>query len=347
MRCHRCGRRLACAAAVLAAAALPGCGEASPDEPDRTPPAATSPRPAIVITAPSDGMRLRARDSEDGALRLRTPVRGRARSGSVIRLRASCRPRPCHASATAGADGRWTVPMTLTTTRAARFVSIDASDAKRSSTPAAVTTVEFTGRRTTQVAGENPAAGTRRRLAAAPAARAKPASPRPRPRDVLVIGDSLALGMADSLRAALPGWRVRVDARIGRPLAEGMQVLGAQRDAPTIIALSLFTNDPPGATGQLAAAVRATAARPGGCAVWATIARPPLDGVSYAAANQVLERLARDPELEPALKLVDWKSLVGRFPSSIAGDGVHGTPQGYRARGRLYADAIRACAENT
>jgi lysophospholipase L1-like esterase len=161
---------------------------------------------------------------------------------------------------------------------------------------------------------------------------------------VLVIGDSLAVGMQDALRAALPGWRVRVDARIGRPLAEGMRVLGAQRDVPAILAMSLFTNDDPGATQALEQAVRATAGRSGGCAVWATIVRPPYNGISYAAANGVLVRLAGDPQLALGLRLVDWRGAVAQSPSYLAGDGVHGTPEGYRARGELYAAAIRACA---
>jgi lysophospholipase L1-like esterase len=148
--------------------------------------------------------------------------------------------------------------------------------------------------------------------------------------------------MADALRAALPGWRVRIDARTRRPLAEGMSIFGAQRDAPAIVAFSLFTNDDPGATQRLAQAVRASATRTGGCAVWATIVRPPFNGVSYAAANRVLDQLAADPGL--SLELADWRGLVARAPSLIAGDGVHGTPEGYRARAQLYADAIRACA---
>ena len=92
---------------------------------------------------------------------------------------------------------------------------------------------------------------------------------------MLVIGDSLAVGMADALRAALPGWRVRIEAKHGRSLAEGMRILAEQVDAPAILAFSLFTNDGPTATGALEAAVRATAGRRGGCAVWATIVRPP------------------------------------------------------------------------
>jgi hypothetical protein len=90
--------------------------------------------------------------------------------------------------------------------------------------------------------------------------------------------------------------------------------------------------------------VRATATRPGGCAVWSTIVRPPYEGVSYAAANAVLHRLARDPELAPGLQLVEWARVARRSPSLIAGDEVHATPVGYRARALSYAEAIRACA---
>ena len=173
--------------------------------------------------------------------------------------------------------------MTLTTTRTARFVTIDASSQRRvASTGSAVTTVELAGP-ARRAAGERRRCGEpprgRRRAAAPPAARRAPALPH----DVLVIGDSLAVGMADTLRASLPGWQVSVEAKISRPLATGMQILAAQADAPAILAFSLFTNDDPGATAALERAVRATAAPPGGCAVWATIVRPPYNGVSYDA----------------------------------------------------------------
>jgi lysophospholipase L1-like esterase len=167
-------------------------------------------------------------------------------------------------------------------------------------------------------------------------------APRRRKHDVLVIGDSLAVGFEPALKAALPGWRVRVDGRIGRPLAEGMRILAGQTSTPAILAFSLFTNDDPRETPALEAAVRATATRPGGCAVWATVVRPPLAGVSYDAANALLRGLANDPEL--ALRLVDWAAAVARSPSLLARDGVHGTPAGYRALGRLYAAAVASCA---
>lgn len=160
---------------------------------------------------------------------------------------------------------------------------------------------------------------------------------------MLVVGDSLAEERADLLPAALPGWRVRTDARWGRPLAEGMRILADEPAPPAILAISLFTNDDPRNVAALEAAVRATASRPGGCAVWATIAAPPLDGVSHDAANARLRRLARDPGLE--LELVDWAQEVEREPSLMSDDEVHASPSGYRVRARMYAEAIRSCAK--
>jgi hypothetical protein len=163
------------------------------------------------------------------------------------------------------------------------------------------------------------------------------------PRPLIVIGDSLALGMATALRAALPGWPVSIDGRVGRPLVEGMAVLDALPAVPAdaVLAFSLFTNDAPGGTDALEAAVRAslTRAGPSGCVLWATIRRPPLGGISYDAANARLERLAADPRL----RLVRWREASAGQAGWLARDGVHATAAGYAARARLYADAARAC----
>jgi len=161
-------------------------------------------------------------------------------------------------------------------------------------------------------------------------------------RTVLVVGDSLAEGMAGALPAALPGWRVRIDALTGRALAEGMRILAAEAAPPAVLAISLFTNDHPLNTRALRAAVRASATRPGGCSVWATIVAPPFEGVGYDAANSLLRWLARDLELE--LELVDWARAVARAPSLMSADEVHASPAGYRARALMYAEAIRGCA---
>ena len=63
-----------------------------------------------------------------------------------------------------------------------------------------------------------------------------------------------------------------------------------------MLAISLFTNDDPTHTDALEAAVRRTLALVGsrGCVIWATIARPPVNGVSYRAANTLLATSRRE-----------------------------------------------------
>ena len=171
-----------------------------------------------------------------------------------------------------------------------------------------------------------------------------PATPKARePGAVTVIGDSLAVGTQSLLPAALPGWSVRTDARKGRPIAEGVEVLkSADVPAGSVLAFSLFTNDTPGATAALDAALRAGAAKvgAGGCQVWATIARPANGG---EPANHILRRLDGGEVAGTRVVVADWAELVARQPSLLAPDRVHGTPEGYRARARLYADAVRRC----
>jgi len=112
--------------------------------------------------------------------------------------------------------------------------------------------------------------------------------------------------------------------------------------AGSVLAFSLFTNDPPGATAALHAALRAGAAKvgPEGCQVWATIARPP---GGDEPANDILRRLDGGQVSGTRLVVADWSELVARQPTLQAADKIHATPEGYRARARLYADAVRRC----
>jgi hypothetical protein len=138
---------------------------------------------------------------------------------------------------------------------------------------------------------------------------------------------------------------VSVDGRVGRPLAEGMGIVRATSLPPSrssVLAISLFTNDDPRATSQLSAAVDQTLAEvgAGGCVIWATIARDPVDGVSYAAANALV---ARKAAADPRLRLVDWAAYVDGHPGTLSAGNVHPGPAGYRARAALYAQAAAGC----
>ena len=111
-------------------------------------------------------------------------------------------------------------------------------------------------------------------------------------RTIAVVGDSLAAGTQPDLKDDLPGWQIFTDAEAGRPLADGMRIVEAIEGTPAVLAISLFTNDDPRHTSELAAAVRRSV-QGQRCVLWATIHRPPVAGVSYAAANRTLHRLDR------------------------------------------------------
>jgi hypothetical protein len=197
--------------------------------------------------------------------------------------------------------------------------------------------------------GSGGSGGTTTGGTAAPSPQAQPYSG---PREMIVIGDSLAVGMAAPLASALSTWDVATDARTGRPLAEGMEILRETQLPPgadgtrAILAFSLGTNDGPQSTDALEQDVRYSVSRLGvhGCAIWATIARPPLNGVSYRAMNQRLYQLANnDPQLAGRLLIVPWAEEYAKHKSWRASDGVHATGEGYAARAQMYAQVARSC----
>jgi len=184
------------------------------------------------------------------------------------------------------------------------------------------------------------------RVAAKPPGEVSPARVGRTPGVVTMIGDSLAVGTEALLPAALPGWTVHTDARRGRPIREGLDVLSrASVPRGSVLAFSLFTNDLPASTPTLQTALRAgaSAVGPKGCQVWATIARPPVGGDASEPANDVLRRLDGKRVMGTRTVAADWAALVAIEPSLLGPDRVHGTLEGYRARAALYAQAVRRC----
>jgi hypothetical protein len=164
-------------------------------------------------------------------------------------------------------------------------------------------------------------------------------------RRLVLIGDSLAVGIQNLLPSLLPGWTVRADALTGRPLTAGLRLIEAAdlRSQPTVLAVSLFTNDDPRAVAALAGAVQRSVSLvgPHGCAIWATVVRPRLRGVPYTQANRTLLQLAAQDD--GALLVVPWAAQVALHPSWLGADHVHATSAGYLARAQMYAQAAQAC----
>ena len=156
-----------------------------------------------------------------------------------------------------------------------------------------------------------------------------------------LVGDSLDVGTEPYLRSELRGWKVDVHDRVGRPTAEGVEVLRALggRLSP-IVVVSLGTNDADGTEAAFRRLVDEAleAAGPETCVVWVTIVR---DGEPRHGFNDVLVEAA---ETHANLHLVDWASLVESDPTLLAGDLVHGSPFGYARRAQETARVVRECS---
>jgi hypothetical protein len=339
---------IACLAVAVAVAAG-ACGKGGGARTDAAKaPAAAPSQAAVRIVTPEGGSSVRAHRTGAGRLSVSLTVTGDAEALQTVRVDGGCAARPCTRISYTGAKGQWTAHLQLVLPPRSRrwTVRADYAVAPAATTAARVTFAIRAVKASARARPKRPETTTQESQppATQPSAPAQSSGPR----SLVLVGDSLAVGVRALLPAALPGWKVEVLARVGRPLAEGMEVLDGlglaaeDQDSRPVVAISLFTNDDPTHTDALQAAVRRTLEIVGarGCVIWATIAAPPVNGVTYAAANAALARLA---EGDPRLSIVPWAEQVEASPSLVRGDGVHPTPAGYELRARLYAEAAQSC----
>jgi hypothetical protein len=333
--------RTTVAAVAVVALLCGGCGGG--EKPAPTPSGEISIGTPMTIFEPTDEKDLKATRSLPESLRLPLTVRGRSEPDATVVVNSGCAVEVCADQAKAAIDGAWEAHVQVMVDRSAPLTTVTAINSADPSDQATVTVRVHGAPPPKVVTKKHPKPKPKPTTTATPT----PApTPRPTPpRSLVMIGDSLAVGTEPYLSGLLPGWAVRTDAKTSRPLATGMQILAnaSLGSGPVALAFSLFTNDGPGNVSALESAVRASVQRagPNGCAIWATIARPPYNGVSYAPANRRLQQLAA--ELSPRLFVVPWAAAVAANPSWVGRDGVHATATGYRARAELYAEAARSC----
>jgi hypothetical protein len=337
-------------AALACMALLAGCGgddDSATPTPTQAP--VTSDAVPLTIDEPVAEQTLKARHAAGGRVQAALDVKGQAEPGTKVRVSTGCHVTGCTASGEAAVDNTWGVHVVVRASEghpSSLIKVVDAGD------PSNVVFVEVRlHAKPRKLPAKPPQAAPEPNAPTTPTTPATPAVPPPSapapssspPKTFTMIGDSLAEGTAPYLPGLLSGWKVTTNAQRGRPLATGMQVLaGTQVSGPTALAFSLFTNDDPTHVSQLESAVRTSVSRAGanGCAIWATIVRPPVNGVSYKAANRKLAQLATQLR---TLRIVPWAAAVAAHPAWLASDGVHSTPTGYRARAQMYADAARSC----
>ena len=165
-----------------------------------------------------------------------------------------------------------------------------------------------------------------RRACAAPE---PPSAAAPGAGPALVVGDSIALGSAESLRRALGAGTV-VDAKVGRQFSAAPAIVGAWSGAgPVVVDL--------GANGTVQAAdIDAVVASAGDrrvVLVGVHVPRRWQDG-----NNDVLRAAAA---AHPTVEFVDWNALVGAHPGALGPDGVHPGVAGRTLLANAVADAAR------
>lgn len=159
------------------------------------------------------------------------------------------------------------------------------------------------------------------------------------PAQVLIVGDSLAVGMQPFLAEMITDRELTFAAKGGRTTPQGMLALRSelQRFAPQTVVISLGTND--GSDHRIFAARIRRALRevpPYACIVWAAIARPPRKG-AYRQLNRVLRKAARR---DRRLTIIDWDRMVAKGTVALP-DGLHPDADGYRFRAWVTAAAVR------
>lgn len=157
--------------------------------------------------------------------------------------------------------------------------------------------------------------------------------------DVLVVGDSLAVGTEPYLEQLLEGRQLVARARSGITTPQGMELLrrALAHLTPRAVVVSLGSNDG-GDPHRFADRLRRTLALVPAdeCVVWATIIRPKRKG-PYRGLNRVLHQAKRR---DPRLVIVDWEHAVLNGAVYLP-DGLHADADGYRHRGAMIADAVR------
>jgi lysophospholipase L1-like esterase len=156
--------------------------------------------------------------------------------------------------------------------------------------------------------------------------------------DVLVVGDSLAVGTLPYLGPMLGGRNIVAAAQNGITTPQGMKLVRRELRlvTPKTVIISLGTND--GANPQrFADRVRRTMSLlpENACAIWATIIRPKRKG-AYRGLNRVLHQAKRR---DHRIVVVNWEHAVN-VGAVYLPDGLHADAAGYRYRSAMIAEAI-------
>ena len=163
----------------------------------------------------------------------------------------------------------------------------------------------------------------------------------PASQPTLVLGDSLGLVAYPYLADLLPDRYISYAAEVGRSTANTARALKKLASVPPVVLVSSGTND--GTAAELTAGATDILDALGAqrCVVWVDVVRPDRIGDTQDVMNAALDAVVAG---RPNVTVLRWSAMVTEHPEWLAGDGIHPTEDGAKARAKAYADASAACS---
>jgi hypothetical protein len=157
----------------------------------------------------------------------------------------------------------------------------------------------------------------------------------PEQRSTLVVGDSVMVGAARELQAALAGQTVEIDAAVGRQIAAATRILRARRDAGTLGSAVVIQigNNSPISSREFDEMIGLLGDVPQVLVVNLKVPR------RWQDPNN--EILARGVARYPNARLLDWRAASAEHPEYFRRDGLHLLPAGQRALAALIVQALQ------
>jgi GDSL-like Lipase/Acylhydrolase family len=163
--------------------------------------------------------------------------------------------------------------------------------------------------------------------------------------DVAVVGDSLTVGIQDTLPrdARDRGFTVQIDAKKGREIPEGVKVIEKLVPGKDMVVIALGTNDARGSLDAKAASLLIEQALDAvGTTLpvlWVNVYRDPKTEAGRAAQrfNAALEA---ERATHPNLTVADWATAMNGNTKIMSSDGIHLSDDGYKQRSTWVAEQI-------
>ena len=150
-----------------------------------------------------------------------------------------------------------------------------------------------------------------------------------------MLGDSVLLGVRDTLPGALTGWDVTVDTVGSRRLPQGIQVLRERRAEIGAVVVIMLGNNYIAGEGSYAAQIDQAMQVLTGVSrvVWLTLPE------RWASRVEINAAIRAAPARWPAIVVAEWAVEVAAHPE-YAADMLHLGPSGREAILRLIAAAV-------